>query len=72
MKTFKIVKHQREAMAAHWSNDTVTLFTAVVYYRGGEGDLEHNSRTGTIWLTFFFMSKTLKPKQDGVFMKLIP
>ena len=30
------MKHQREVMAAHWSNDTVTLFTAVVYYRGGE------------------------------------
>ena len=28
-------------MAAHWWNDTVTLFTAVVYYRSGKGDLEH-------------------------------
>ena len=35
------MKHQREVMAAHWSNDTVTLFTAVVYYRSGKGDLEH-------------------------------
>ena len=35
------MKHQREVMAAHWSNDTVTLFTAVVYYRSGTGDLEH-------------------------------
>ncbi|KAK2548197.1 hypothetical protein P5673_031662 [Acropora cervicornis] len=37
------MKHQREVMAAHWSNDTVTLFTAVVYYRSGTGDLEHKS-----------------------------
>ena len=37
------MKHQREVMAAHWSNDTVTLFTAVVYYRSGTGDLEHTS-----------------------------
>lgn len=37
------IKHQREVMAAHWSNDTVTLFTAVVYYRSGKGDLEHKS-----------------------------
>ena len=37
------MKHQREVMAAHWSNDTVTLFTAVVYYRSGTGDLEHES-----------------------------
>ena len=37
------MKHQREVMAAHWSNDTVTLFTAVVYYRSGDGDLKHKS-----------------------------
>ena len=37
------MKHQREVMAAHWSNDTVTLFTAVVYYRSGTGGLEHKS-----------------------------
>ena len=36
-------KHQREVMAAHWLNDTVTLFTAVVYYRSVKGDLEHKS-----------------------------
>lgn len=35
------MKHQREAMAAHWSNDTITLFTEVVYNSGG--DLEHKS-----------------------------
>ena len=37
------MKHQREVMAAHWSHDTVTLFTAVVYNRSGTGDLEHKS-----------------------------
>ena len=37
------MKQQREVMAAHWSNDTVTLYTAVLYYRSGTGDLEHKS-----------------------------
>ena len=37
------MKHQREVMTAHWSNDTVTLLMAAVYYRGSQGDLEHKS-----------------------------
>lgn len=27
------IKYQQEIMAAHWSNDSVTLFPAVVYYK---------------------------------------
>ena len=37
------LKHQKEVMAAHWSSDMVTLFTAVVYFKGEEGELEHAS-----------------------------
>ena len=37
------MKHQREIMAAHWSNEMVTLFTAVVYLRDHQGDLQYKS-----------------------------
>ena len=37
------LKHQREIMAAHWSKEMVTLFTAVVYFRDVQGDLQHIS-----------------------------
>ena len=37
------LKHQREVMAAHWSNEMATLFTAVVYYIAGNGELTHQS-----------------------------
>ena len=30
-------------MAAHWSNEMVTVFTAVAYYRNEEGNLDYNS-----------------------------
>lgn len=30
-------------MLAHWSNKMVTLFTAVVYYRADDGELNHQS-----------------------------
>ena len=30
-------------MAAHWSNEMVTVFTAVAYYRNEEGSLDYNS-----------------------------
>ena len=30
-------------MAAHWSNEMVTLLTAVVYYRADDGELNHQS-----------------------------
>ena len=30
-------------MAAHWSKEMVTLFTAVVYYRADDGELNHQS-----------------------------
>ena len=30
-------------MAAHWSNEMATLFTAVVYYIAGNGELTHQS-----------------------------
>ena len=38
-----LLKHQREIMASHWSNESVTLFTAVVYYRDDNKDLKHLS-----------------------------
>ena len=37
------LKHQREVMAAHWSTEMVTFFTAVVYYRADDGELNHQS-----------------------------
>ena len=38
------LKHQREIMEAHWSNDSVTIFTAVVYYKeNGCKELKHQS-----------------------------
>lgn len=37
------IKYQQEIMAAHWSNDSVTIFPAVVYYKDKRGDLQHNS-----------------------------
>ena len=37
------IKHQQEIMAAHWSNDVVTLFPAVVYYKSERGHLQHAS-----------------------------
>lgn len=37
------LKHQREIMAAHWSNEMVTIFTAVVYYKDEEETLNHHS-----------------------------
>lgn len=37
------LKHQREVMAAHWSDEMVTLFTAVVYYGADDGELNHQS-----------------------------
>lgn len=30
-------------MAAHWSNEMVTLFTAVAYYKDEDGELNHRS-----------------------------
>ena len=39
-----LIKHQNEIMSAHWSSESVTLFTAIVYYRPTEGsDLSHLS-----------------------------
>ena len=37
------LKHQREVMAACWSNEMVILFTAVVYYRTDDVGLNHQS-----------------------------
>ena len=37
------MKPQREIMAAHWSNEMITLFTAVVYLRDHQGDLQFKS-----------------------------
>ena len=37
------LKHQREIMASHWSNESVTVFTAVVYYKDHNKDLKHLS-----------------------------
>ena len=38
------LKHQNEIMAAHWSNESVTIFTAVAYFRNTkEGAIEHAS-----------------------------
>ena len=34
------LKHQGEIQSAHWSNDSCTIFTAVVYYSEGE-ELKH-------------------------------
>ena len=35
--------HQREIMASHWSNESVTVFTAVFYYRDDNKNLKHLS-----------------------------
>ena len=37
------LKHQQEIMASHWSNESVTVFTAVVYYKDVNKDLKHFS-----------------------------
>lgn len=37
------MKPHREIMAAHWSNEMITLFTAVVYLRDHQGDLQFKS-----------------------------
>ena len=38
------LKHQNEIMAAHWSNESVTVFTAVAYFRNTkEGAIEFAS-----------------------------
>ena len=37
------LKHQREIMESHWSNESVTVFTAVVYYKDDNKDLQHLS-----------------------------
>ena len=37
------LKHQREIMESHWSNESVTVFTAVVYYKDNNKDLKHLS-----------------------------
>ena len=38
------LKHQNEIMAAHWLNESVTIFTAVAYFRNTkEGAIEHVS-----------------------------
>ena len=38
------LRHQDEIMTAHWSSDSATLFTAIVYYRPAVGeDVEHIS-----------------------------
>ena len=37
------LKHQREIMESHWSNESVTVFTAVVYYKDDNKDLKHLS-----------------------------
>ena len=37
------LKHQREIMASHWSNEAVKVFTAVVYYKDHNKDLKHLS-----------------------------
>ena len=40
------LKYQREIMQAHWTNASVTLFTAIVYFRKDDNsDLEHISYT---------------------------
>lgn len=39
------LKHQREIMKSHWSNESVTVFTAVVYYKDDNKDLKHLSYT---------------------------
>ena len=36
------VKQQREVMASHWTNENVTVFTAVVYYKEDD-ELKHSS-----------------------------
>ena len=55
------MKHQREVMAAHWSNDAVTLFTAVAYYRSGTGDLEHKSYAVISEMTYVMTSRVCMP-----------
>ena len=37
------LKHQREIMESHWSNESVTVFTTVVYYKDDNKDLKHLS-----------------------------
>ena len=37
------LKHQREIMESHRSNESVTVFTAVVYYKDDNKDLKHLS-----------------------------
>ena len=37
------LKHQREIMKSHWSNESDTVFTAVVYYKDDNKDLKHLS-----------------------------
>ena len=37
------LKHQQEIMASHWSNESVTVFTAAVYYKDVTKDLKHFS-----------------------------
>ena len=37
------LKHQREIIAAHWSNELMTIFTAVVRYKDKQGKLNHPS-----------------------------
>ena len=37
------LKHQQEIMASHWSNESVTVFTAAVYYKGVTKDLKNFS-----------------------------
>ena len=40
------LKHQHEIQAAHWNQNSATLFTAIVYYRSDEeADLQHLSYT---------------------------
>jgi len=38
------IKYQHEIMSAHWSSKSVTIFTAIVYFRAAPGDpLQHSS-----------------------------
>lgn len=52
-----LIKHQSEIMQAHWSSPSVTIFTAVVYYKIGY-ELKH--------LCYAVISDSLNHSKDSV------
>lgn len=37
------IKHDREIMSAHWSTESVTIYTCVAYFVGSDSTLQHQS-----------------------------